>query len=435
MKLFREMRKKSKETENEENESFSQRIGQFFSTEPLKEKVLQHEDFNAAGDAYYANVSAAYKVAQRILWLFFVFFMVLTIVLNYRHITYDNFFYLIKDISGAAQAGTSQYETLSYESDSRQNFVLYRGGVATVSPAKLSIFTATGRRTLNAPSSYSSPYVISSNKYVMVYDTSGTTFSLYNTFSRVHTETLDYPITNAHIASDGSFVIVTRTADSRAMIYLYNKNFKRVAEIRGDYYVFDVVMSAEQKQMALLTYDIGQGTGCTTLSVYDLSKMEKEKEITKIEQLDYQGEFPLACGFLENNNFAMLTDRCIRILDGDYDIKEISDDYSGGNMTGYHLNEAGVAVCYTDSSRNSVIAFDKSGNMLYNDFVAYTVSDVAVYEEYVFLQTEQGVTRVYAPKGTEEHLPAGQGKLLIYNADTALVCGESKAEYLIFKNR
>lgn len=435
MKLFRGKREKTRETEDGEEIRFSQRIGHFFSTEPLKEKVLQHEDFNAAGDVYYAHVSAAYKVAQRILWLFFVFFMVITIVLNYQYITYDNFFYLIKDMSGAAQSGNNQYETLSYESNPRQNFALYRGGVATVSPSRLSLFTATGRRTLNATSSYSSPYIISSNKYVLVYDTSGNTFSLYNTFSRVHTETLEYPVTGAHIAADGSFVIVTRTADSRAMIYLYNKSFKRVAEIRGDYFVFDVVMDSDREQLALLTYDVGQGTGCTALSVYDLTKMERQKEITKVEQIEYQGEFPLACGFLENNTFALLTDHRIRILDEDYDIKETCDDYSRGNLTGYCLNKDGVAVCYTDSSKNVIIAFDKSGNLLYNDFVTYTVSDIAVYEDYVFLQTEQGVTRIHAPKGTEEHLPSGQGKLLIYNAETALVCGESKAEYLIFKNR
>lgn len=418
----------------EEASTFSQKIGQFFSTEPQKEKVLQHEDFNAAGDVYYANVSAAYKVAQRILWLFFVFFMTISITLNYQHITYDNFFHLIKDMSGAAQEGDSQYETLSYESDARQNFVLYRGGVATVSPSKLSIFTATGRRTLNATSSYSSPYVISSNKYVLVYDTSGTTFSLYNSFSRVHTETLDYPITNASLGADGSFVIVTRTADSRAMIYIYNKSFKRAAEISGDYYVFDIVLNTEQKQLALLTYDVGDGAGCTTLSVYDCSKMESQKEITKANTIRYNGEFPLSCGFLENNTFAIVTDRCIRILDADYDILEESDDYSSGNLTGYSLNESGVAVSYTESSRNAVIAFDKSGNMIYNDFVTFAVSDIAVCEDYVFLQTEQGVTRIHAPKGTEERLTSGQGKLLIYNSNTALICGESKAEYLIFKN-
>ena len=36
------------------------KIGHFFNPEPQKEKVLRHEDFNAAGDVYYASVSAGF---------------------------------------------------------------------------------------------------------------------------------------------------------------------------------------------------------------------------------------------------------------------------------------------------------------------------------------------------------------------------------------
>ena len=81
-----------------------------------------------------------------------------------------------------------------------------------------------------------------------------------------------------------------------------------------------------------------------------------------------------------------------------------------------------------------VVAFDKSGNLLYNDLVDFTVSDIAVYDSYVFLQTERGVTRIKTGKNSSvEQLESGSGKLLIYNDQTALVCGESKAEYLIFR--
>ena len=184
-----------------------QKIGSYFNTEPQKERVLRHEDFNAAGDVYYASVSAHYKVAQRILCLFLVFFLVISVLLNFKEITYDNFFYLLKDFTSAADAGNNYYETLSYESDSRQRFTLYRGGIASVSPSRISIFTATGRRTLNETSGFSSPFAISSDKYVLFYDTAGNTFSIYNSFARVYTEKLDYPVKCASLADDGSFAV------------------------------------------------------------------------------------------------------------------------------------------------------------------------------------------------------------------------------------
>ena len=422
---------KANQTETDrpmEATSFAQRVKQYFSTEPQKEKVLRHEDFNAAGDVYYASVSAAYKIAQRVLWLLFIFFLIFSIATNFREITYDNLFYLIKDFSSAADAENNNYETLSYESDSRQHFVLYRGGIATVSPSKMSIFTATGRRTLNSTSSFSSPYMVSSKKYVLVYDTSGKTFSVYNSFARVHTETLEYPVTNACFAEDGSFAIVTRSSDSRSIIYVYNKSFKRVAELRADYYVFDLVIHKERNCLAMLYYDEGNGTGRSTLSVRDLTTLEE------VNCLQFDGEFSLACGFLENNRFALLTDRYIRIFDQDFDEKERSRDYSAGSITGYSLSEHGVGVSVTLSSKNLVIAFDKSGNLLYNDGVSFTISDISVYDSYIFLQTEQGVTRIDSKSEVQMHLDSGTGKMLIYNANTALVCGESKAEYLVFKD-
>ncbi len=416
----------------EEDRSFAKRVQHFFSTEPQREKVLRHEDFNAAGDVYYAHVSAAYKVAQRLLVLVLILFLLFSILANYREITYDNFFYLIKDFSGAVDSDGGNYETLSYESDSRQSFTLYRGGVVTVSPSRLSVFTSTGRRTLNTTVSYSSPYMVSSNRYILVYDTAGTAFSLYNSFAKIYTETLAYPVTAACLAEDGSFAIVTRTADSRGVIIVYDRDFDRSFEIHADYHVFDIALDSERGLLSILSYEAGDGTGRAKLSIWDMNRLETEEKAT---ELSWDGEFPLACGFLEGNTFAVLTTRHVRVLDESFAQQEISEDYFGGNITGYCLTEQGVALAVTESSKNQIFAFDKFGNLLYNESVSFNVSDIDVYDSYLFLRTEDGVSRLNAKRGEIEPLSSGEGTMLIYNERTALVCGESKAEYLMFDRR
>jgi len=40
---------------------------------------------------------------------------------------------------------------------------------------------------------------------------------------------------------------------------------------------------------------------------------------------------------------------------------------------------------------------------------------------------------IVAQSGQKERLPSGDGKMLLYNEKTVLVCGEAKAEYLLFK--
>ena len=434
-------RSKAKQTDIEasKNDGIStvaKKIGDYFSTEPQKEKVLAHEDFDAAGDTYYANVSAHYKVAQRILFIFLVLFLVFSIITNFSEITYDNFYYLLKDFTSAADAGNNSYETLSYESDSRQNFVLYRGGIATVSPSKISIFTATGRRTLNETSQFSSPYAVASDKYVMFFDTAGNTFSIYNSFARVYSETLEHPVKCASLAEDGSFAVVTQSATGYWTTRIYTKSFNHKATIPSSDYIFGIHLDSAKEKLCVLSYEAGNGTGRTVLSVYDLSKMSDKKgnEIELEEKLTYDGEFPIKCGFLDNGYLALITDSRVRILDRGYEAVEESSDFSGGSITGFYLGEHGAAVSVVDVSSCNVIAYNGKGDEIYNTNVSYNVLDLNIFDGVIFLQIDQGVVRLDPDNNERQLLSAGNGKMLIYNNSTALICGESKAEYLIFNS-
>lgn len=422
-----------KQTENRDTKpnskkpwQITEKIEHFFSTEPQKEKVLRHEDFYRAGDGYYAQVSAVYKVAQRFIWLFFVFFLVITIIANYRSITYDNFFFLIKDLSSAADSTGSNYETLSYEADSRQRFTLYRGGIASVSPSQISVFTATGRRTLRASSSFLSPFVISSKQYILVYDTSAKQIALYNSFARIHTESFDYPIYDACMGEDGSFAVATKTAERSSAVYVYDDSFSFDGGIESDHYVFDLAMRRDRNTLAILMYEMGTGTGRTILSARNLNTKKE------VQQLSFDGEFPLGCVFLDKDLFAVVTDHQIRIYDQSFRLVQSSDSYGSGKITAYSLTEEGIALAFSDSSKNFVLAFDKTGKLLYNSPIQTNISDLCVYDDVLFLQTESGVYRINS-SNEQAFLPSGQGKMLIYNDTTALVCGSSKAEYLVFK--
>lgn len=409
---------------------FIKKVGQYFSPEPQREKVLRDEDFNAAGDPYYASVSVGYKITQRFLALFLVFFLMFSFITNYKEITFDNLFYLMKEFGSAADTENSNYETLSYDSDPRHVFALYRGGVAVVNPARISLYTATGRKALDLVSTFSAPCVETSNKYALVYDTAGDTFSVYNSLSRVFTKTFDYPITDAHIDDDGGFAVVTRgEATQSSRIYVYNKNFKAYAMIPMNKYAFDVKISKKLDRIVSVYYSSGSGVGYTTLSVRKYSDPEGE-----LINLGVSGEFPLAFGFLENGKSALVTDSSIRIYDSSFEELDVYE-YSNVSVTGFSLDAQGGAVSYIDDSKNIVIAFDKEGNLLYNDNVYRNVTDIGVYEKYIFIRTESGVIRLDSRNDQSEELLSDQGRLLVYDENTALVCGSSKAEYLVFEDK
>ena len=405
---------------------FAERVAEFFSAEPQKEKILRREDFAGAGDAYYATVSARYKIAQRVFSLLLVLFLLISIFANIRDITYGNFFYFVRDFGNAVDIESTNYETLAYDVYQNQNFSLYRGGIAAVSPTNVSVYTATGRRTLKSRSDYVVPYAVCSDKYLLVYDMSGTTFSLYNSFSKVYTETFENAITDAAISNSGVFAVVSSSAEYKSVISVYNKNIKITGKYSKDLYALDVAIDADGERMAVLYYGIGDGRGATTVRVYDISQRKDdgrepdEDRILAEKVLPY--EFPLACSFLEKGRIAVMTDGSATVFDDLYNVYD-------------EVDASGAAIALKTGALNDVnkiIAFDSQGDILYNDIVRESANQIGVCGKYVFIKSDTGALRVDSASGEEEKYECQSGKLLVYDEETAIVCAESKAVYIKF---
>ena len=407
---------------------FFNRVGDYFNPEPQKEKVLRQEDFSAAGDVYYASVSAFYKIAERLLWLVLAVFLAFSIITNYKEITFDNFFYLLKDFTSASESEVSNYQVLSYDSDSRQTFALYRGGLVSASPSAVSVFTSGGRRTLKSNTEYYSPNIICSEKYVLVYDTAGSAFSIYNSFSKIYSERFDSPITDACFAANGSFAVATKNDDGKSVIYLYGKNLKRRGDISDSKYVFNMALSDDGNRFCKLSYDAGSGNGLTTLTLYDISS---EANASRTGTVELSGEFPIGCAFIDSNKIALLTNLSVRIYDKNCKLKS-TENFYGSKIRAFDVSEEGIALVLNSDAQKKVIAFDKKGDMVYNSPIVENISSVKQKGGYLFLKNANGVIRVEIKNGDSEMLTCENGKMLIYSEDTAVVCGTARAEYLVF---
>ncbi len=409
-----------------ENAKLFDKVGDFFNYEPQKEKVLRREDFKGAGDPYYASVHAGFKVTERLLWLVLAIFMVFSLVTNYKEITYNNVFYLFRDFSSIAEQQSSSYQVLSYDSDERQKFALFRGGIVSASPSYISVFTAGGRRTLKNNTDYDAPNVICCDKYVLVYDTAGSSFSVYNSFAKIHNQKLDSPITDADFDADGSFALATRKNDAETVIYIYDGDIKLIAECRDNRYVFDMSLYSKKEKLAALYYEAGNGIGRTVICEYDISGAGKD-----INEIALDGEFPIECAYLSNGYMALITNSSVHIYDDDMRERE-TVNFADFEISAFDASENGAAVAVSNGTQKKVIAFDKKGELIYNDITFENVRDIGVAEKSVFLHSASGVTRIDTKKDKSEHLSSEDGKMLIYDEFTVIVCGDAKAEYIVF---
>lgn len=418
---------------------FADDLASFFDPEPQKEKILRHEDFRAAGDEYYAVVSARYKIAGRIFAVLCVVFLLFSILTNIREITYGNLFYFARDFGTAVDIASTDYETLSYDVYKDQNFSLFRGGIAAVSPSNVSLYTATGRRTLKSHSSYTVPYSVASKKFLLTYDVSGNSFALYNSFSKVYTETLEYPVTDAAISDSGVFAVVTRSSEFKTVINVYNNKIKPIGRYSKNLYAIDVAIDASGERMAVLFYEAGDGRGVSLLRVYDISEKGNSKDDSENARVLYEkqmsGVFPLGCSFFDNGKISVVTDGSLLVLDKKYQTEQEIGYVEA--MSALYVGTDGAAVAIRNGALNDVnrvIAFDKDGDIIYDDLVATSVEDIGVLGEYVFMKSTRGVVRLDTSDEKTESYDCQSGQLLVYDESTAIVCGESSAVYIKFQN-
>lgn len=405
------------------------KVGGFFDPEPQKERVLSKEDFKGAGDVYFASISAFYKVVERILWVLLILFLVFSLLTNYKEITFNNFFYLLKDFSSAVDSETSNYQVLSYDSDKRQKFALFRGGIVSASPSSVSVFTTSGRRSLRNNNDYYSPNLVACDKYVLVYDSASSSFSVYNSFSKVYNQKLEDPITDAAFADDGSFAVATRQADIKTLIHLYGKNIKERGYISQSDYVFDMSLSNTEGRLATIAYDVGAGTGETIITVYDIANQNTAK---KLYEHSIDGEFPLSCSYLESGELAVVTNGSIRIFDKNFKQNK-NENFYEATVTAFNVSKNGAVAVVSSGSVRTVYAFNSKGNLVYNKPIGENITKADIVGEYLFLQTASGVIRINTDDKTRQFLSSSNGSMLVYSEDTAIVCGEAKAEYLVFE--
>ena len=160
------------------------------------DEILSGEpiDFSAPSIPYYENLAARLGFARVVLYMVLLVFVVVTVISNHRLITYENLYYLAKDIGAASQTAKAQADSLSYPISSKgSDFGLYRGGLVISGVVVVTAMSASGRQTLSVNVAYADPCVRASDKFCLSFGRGEKSFSVYNAFVQVHTETTTPP--------------------------------------------------------------------------------------------------------------------------------------------------------------------------------------------------------------------------------------------------
>ena len=319
-------------------------------------------DFSAPSIPYYENLSARLSFVRIVLYMILVVFVTVTVVCNHRLITYENLYYLAKDIGAATLTAQSMADQISYPiSAADTEFALFRGGVVISGSDVVTAMSGSGRQTLSVNVAYGDPCVRSSDKYCLTFGRGENSFSVYNSFVRIHHELTDFPIYDAVVGDNGYFAVVTRSRDYTSEVILYDENMEKLANLHLSGYITGVAMNSQGDRLGVVSVNSNNGLWETKITV-----IRVENRITQ-SSATVSGNFGSACGFISDDRFAVAFSDRLLIWGSDATVKgeatvengELTQVTFGNNRIALFSKDSGDLKTYTLTvyDRNAKVSY------------------------------------------------------------------------------
>ena len=268
---------------------FLDRIKRLFRKNDGKETVKI--EYASPRNEYYGRVADRYSTAQMILMVILTLVVLVSLMFNNEWISYENFFFFFSDLGDYLTSADSDIENVIYDTGNFCDFDVFGNKLALAGSNGISLYTDSGRTALQDTETISNPVIESSEKYMLVYDSGGKEYRVYNLFTKVHSEKTEYSVYGAATADNGSYAIITGDGKHLSCVKVYNRRFKEILTIGRNSYVTDVSLSPSGDRTAVLSYAEDCGTFVTHLYLTKTSRSKPYAEIV------INGTFPLYCAY------------------------------------------------------------------------------------------------------------------------------------------
>ena len=389
---------------------------------------LPQADDGREKNEYYLAVSRRYRHARLITLAVLLLFALTMMTAFSEDITTANLLYLMRDINWSSSGGDA-FSGVSYAADPIQRFDIYRGELLYVTGRETKLYSATGGLGLSTSISYEEPVTSVSDKYVLVYDLGGVGFSVYNTFSELYREELDYAIVDADMAGSGDFIIVAGGREDRATVYLYNDDFKRRSIYHKSDYVSGAALSDDASKLVITSFGVDGGSYYTDVVFYTVGA-DTSDATRRIS-----GEYPLSVSRM-GDGFAVMTTAGVYIYGAD------------GSERGHYIHGGGVGMAACSDSyvlltmpknalgnENGIVILDGNAVVCYNAVIDEKLVDAAISDHgEAFLLSQSHAVMIDIAEGTERTSAVGAGakRIIPTGSGTALLCLSSSAKTIDF---
>ena len=266
---------------------------------------------------------------------------------------------------------------------------------------------------------------------MLIYDIGSYEFAVYNSFSQLYKETLEYPVTAADMADCGSFIIATAGREHNGVALLYNDDLELIARYKKSDYITDVAISEDGEYAAITTLSVSGGDFIYKIIIYKPGLDSEAASVTAV------GDYPVSLEY-NGSGFTVLGTKGVYF----YSITgEELGSYTGfdGELDLFTCDFGYAALIIRQNavgSENKVVVLDVNGEVCYSAVIDEKPEDISISDAgELYLLTTSHTVMIDIGRGTEKAKPTVVSALRLFATgdETALLCTPSSADTIDFK--
>lgn len=357
---------------------------------PAKKKRINIE----LGDSgkyneYYLRVSNRYRTLKFISLALLVIYLIAMLLIYRSNITYENLVYLMKDLDTDVDATSVIFPDIKFDESSKLSGAIFKGRFAAATTGSLTLYNTAGAAEREFKIAMENPKVLAGDKYVMVYDVGGSSYSICTPIVQTRSKQTEYPLQGACLSDSGAYALITRARENRYVVTIYDGNFREVSKIYKDKYVMDASLSPDGRRFAIVSCEVdGTGVTCEVMS----GSADSENALV----VNVADAMPLSVGHFDSGAFYVVCDGAVLFFSerGDLvnEIRTEGNGILGVSATGRRLMVA-VSDNLVDSSFTATV-YDESGGKIASHTVSSKMSACALGENAMFFAYDDVLEKV-----------------------------------------
>lgn len=298
----------------------------------------------------------------------------------------------VKNLSAVLGTGSFPAELNGLSTiDTKQN----RSVFYILSDTGLTAYNRSGKEVYHRLCGYENPVMSISETRVLVYDQGGNELSISNLKEVTNTYKSDDPITCAAIGRNGTFAVVTSSADYASTVTVFNRKSKRLYTWNSaKEIVNNVCVSADGKKIGVSTITTANGRFSSHLYVLGFESADpvytldlKEKIVISLKASGKNLVVGADGGYV---SFINLKKNTAVTLEKELDLS-FYRSYGRKNLFVFNLS--------SNKSQNSVVVTDSGGNKKGEFQINETISDIQLFGSHIYCISDTK-TFVYDIDGT-----------------------------------